>query len=73
MGQNMIEIRGPKTSCFSLDWPKDVDKNLKHKIEFFIKSNESLTENKIKNENEELMLQYKHGNDIHEHGKRQNK
>ena len=68
----MIEIRGPKTSCFSLDWPKDVDKNLKHKIEFVIKSNESLTENKIKNENEELMLQYKPGNDIHEHGKRQN-
>ena len=69
MGQNMIEIRGP---CFSLDWPKDVDKNLKHKIEFVIKSNESLTENKIKNENEELMLQYKHGNDIHEHGNGQN-
>ena len=28
--------------------PKDVDKNLKHEIEFIIKSNESLAENKIK-------------------------
>ena len=28
--------------------PKDVDQNLKHEIEFIIKSNESLAENKIK-------------------------
>ena len=39
---------------------------MKHKIEFIIKSNEFLAENKIKNEIEQLLLKYKHGNDIHE-------
>ena len=37
-----------------------------------IKSNESLAENKIKNEIEQLLLKYKHGNNNHEHGKQQN-
>ena len=37
------------------------------------KSNKSLTENKIKNEIEQLLLKYKHGNNIHEHRKQQNK
>ena len=44
----MIVIRDPKTFCFNFDWPKHVNENLKHEIEFIIKSNESLTENKIK-------------------------
>ena len=44
----MIEIRDPKTSCFNFDLTKDVDENLKHKIEFIIKSNESIAKNKIK-------------------------
>ena len=35
--------------CFNFDWSKYVDENLKHKIEFSIKSNGSLAENKIKN------------------------
>ena len=54
MGENikieetMIEIRDPKTSCFNFDLTKDVDENLKHKIEFIIKSNESIAKNKIK-------------------------
>ena len=30
----MIVIRDPKTFCFNFDWPKDVDGNLKHEIEF---------------------------------------
>ena len=39
----MIVIIDPKRFCFSFDWPKDVDKNLKHKIETIIKKgNESL-------------------------------
>ena len=46
----MIGIKGPKTLYFNFDWPKDVDENLKHEIEFIIKSNEFLAENKIKNE-----------------------
>ena len=47
--------------------------DLKPKIEFIIKSNESLAENKIKEEIEQLLSKYKHGNDIHEHGKQQGK
>ena len=48
--ENMIVIRDSKTFCFNFDWPKDVDENLKHEIEFIIKINQSLAENKIKNE-----------------------
>ena len=51
---------------------KYVNENLKHEIEFIIKSIESLAENK-KNETEQLLLKYKYGNNIYEHGKQQNK
>ena len=54
--ENMIVIRGPKTFCFNFDFPKDLDQNLKHETEFIIKSNESLAENKIRNEVEQLLL-----------------
>ena len=67
----MIVIRDPKTFNFNFHWPKDVDENMKHEIEFIIKNNESLAENKIKNEIEQLLLKYKHGNNIHEHRKQQ--
>ena len=72
MEENMIVIRDPKTFYFNFDWPKYVDENLKHEIKFLIKNNESLAENKIKNEIEQILLKYKHGNNIHEHGKQQN-
>ena len=72
MEENMIVIRCHKTFDFDFDWPKVVDENLKHKIEFIIKSNEPLAENKVKNEIEQLLFKYKHGNNIHEHGKQQN-
>ena len=39
MKENMIVIRDPKTLYFHFDWPKNVDHNLKHEIEFIIKSN----------------------------------
>ena len=68
----MIVIRDPKKFYFDSDWPKDVDENRKHKTEFIIKSDESLVENKIKDEIEQLLLKYKHGNDTHKHGKQQN-
>ena len=42
MEENMIVIRDPKTFYFDFDWPKNVDENLKHEIEFIIKTNESL-------------------------------
>ena len=49
------------------------DENLKHEIKFIIKTNESIAENKIKNETEQLLLKYKLGNNINEHRKQQNK
>ena len=70
MEEIMIVTRDPKTFCFNFDWLKCVDENLKHEIEFIIKSNESLAEKiKIKNEIEQLLLKYKHGNNIHEFGR----
>ena len=48
MEQNMVVIRESKTCYFDFDWRKYVDWNLKHQIEFIIKSNESLAPNKIK-------------------------
>ena len=53
----------------NFDKQKDVNENLKCEIGFIVKSNESLAENKIKNETEQLLLKHKHGNSIHEHGK----
>ena len=73
MEENMIVIRNPKTFWFNFDWPKYVDENLKHEIKIIIKSNESFSENKIKNKTEQLLLKYKHGNNIHEHRKQPNK
>ena len=63
MEENMIVIRDPKTFFYNVDWPKDAHENLKDETEFFIKSNESLAENEIKNEIEQLFL---NGNNIHE-------
>ena len=48
MKENMIMIRDPKTIYFDFHWPKNVDENLKHEIEFIKKCNESLAENKKK-------------------------
>ena len=67
-----IVMRDPKSFCFNFDWPKNVDENLKHEIEFIIKSNGSLADNKIKNKAEQLLLKYKHGNHIHQDEKQQN-
>ena len=41
------------------------------KLITIIKINETLAGNKIKNEIEQLLLKYKHGNNIHEHRKQQ--
>ena len=69
MEKNMVLIWKPKTFYFHFDLSKDVDKNLKHEIQFIIKSNESLAENKIKNETEQLLSKYRHGNNKHEYRK----
>ena len=68
----MIVITNPKTFYFHFHWTKDVDEILKHETEFIIKSNESLAENKIENEIDQLLYKYIHGNNIHEHRKQQN-
>ena len=72
MEENLIAIRDLKTFCFNFDLPKDIDKNLKHEVEFILNSNKSLAQNKIKREIEQLLIEYKHGKNIHEHGKQQN-
>ena len=64
MEENIVVIRDPKTFCFNFDIPKHVDKNLKREIGCIIKINESLVENKIRNNIEQLLLKYKHGNNI---------
>ena len=66
MEENMIVIRYLKTFYFDFDWHKG-DDNLRHKIQFITKSNESLAENKIKNKTEQLLLKYKHRKNIHDH------
>ena len=55
MEENMVVIREPRTFCFDFDCPKDVDKNLKREIRFIIKCNDNLTQNKMKNEIEQLL------------------
>ena len=57
MEENIIVIRGPKNFCFNFDFSKDVNENLKCKIVFIIKSNESVAKSKLKkNEMEQLLL-----------------
>ena len=68
----MIVIRDPKTFCFNFNFPNNVNEISNHETEFIFKSNESLVENKIKNQIEQLLLKYKHGNNVHEHRKQQN-
>ena len=48
---------------------ENIDENLKNGIEFIMKSNEPLAENKIKNDIEQLLLKYEPENNIHEHRK----
>ena len=72
MEANVIVTRDLKTFYFNFDWSKDVDENLKHNIRLIIKNNESLADNKIKNEAEQLLSKCEHGNNIHEREKQQN-
>ena len=67
----MVVIREPQTIYFDFDQPKIVDESLKRKIEFTIKHNEYLAENKIKNKIELLLSKCKHENNTYENGKQQ--
>ena len=72
MEENRVVTRDLKPFCFNVDWPKDVDENLNHKTELIIKRNESLAENKINRETEQLSSKYEQGKNIHEHRKQKN-
>ena len=65
----MIVTRDPTTFSFGFGWPKKGDENLKHKIEFIIKWNESFAESKINYDIEQLLVKYYHGNNTHEQRK----
>ena len=66
----LVVVTEPKS--FHFDLLKDVDINLRHEVYFIIKQNELLAESAIKIEIRQLMFRCKHGNCIHEHGKRLN-
>ena len=72
MEEDMIVMRDSTSFSFDFDNLKNFDENLKHKIEFIIKSNESSSENKIKYGIEQCLIKYYHGNNIHENRKQQN-
>ena len=64
---NKLVITERKT--FHFDLPKDVDRNFRHEIDSIVKQNGFLAEQRIKNEIEQLLYKYKHGNKIREHRK----
>ena len=67
----MQQQLNPKLNHFNLT--EDAGKNLKHGIDSTIKHSECFTEHTIKNEIRWLLFKYKHGNNIHEHRKKENK
>ena len=73
MEENITVKIDPKTICCNFDLQKDVDENLKREIKFFINSNEFSAKIIIRNDIKQLLLKHKHENNIHEHGKLQNK
>ena len=70
--ENMIVITDAKVFSFNFDCPKYVDENSKHETKFIMKSNQSLAENKMKSDIEQLLLKFKHGDTIYEQEKHQN-
>ena len=70
-GNELIITTGPKTSHFDL--PKDSGSYWKHGIYSVIKHNKLLAEHAVKSEIRQLLVKYKHGNDIHERVKQQGK
>lgn len=56
----------PKTIYF--DSPKHLDNNLKHEL-ILTQNNQFLAQHTKKNKISQLLSKYKHGNDIHKHGK----
>ena len=61
----LVEITDPKNFHFYFDLPKVIDRNLKHEVDYIIKQNGFLAEQRIKNKTDRLLSKYKHGNNIH--------
>ena len=64
---NKFIITDTKTFYFDFDLPKDVDKDLKREIGHITKQNGYIAKQRIKNETNQLLFKYKHGNNTHEH------
>ena len=56
-----VVTTGHKT--FHFDWPKDVDKNLKHEVDSILKYNELLDGHAIKDQIRQLLSKCNHGDD----------
>ena len=52
--------------------PKNVDKNIEHEVYHITRHHGFSAEQRIKNQIDQLLFEYKHGNDTHEHIKQQN-
>ena len=64
----LVIVTEPSTVYFDL--PKNVGNNLQHKFDSLIKHGKLLAKEIIKkNNNSQLLSKYKHGSNIHEHGK----
>ena len=68
IGSNKLVIT-IESKTFPFDLTKDASINLKHEIYSIIKHKELLAEYTTKKEIRRLLSKYKHGDDIHEHGK----
>ena len=63
----LVIITEGKTICYDLFI--NVDNSLKDEISSVIKRNEFTAVHRMKNNYSQLLSKYKHGNDIHKHGK----
>ena len=59
----------PKVFIFIFFFAEKVDDSLKQEIYSIIEDNGFLAEQRIKNETNQLLHKYKHGNNIHGHRK----
>ena len=65
--KKLVITTAPKS--FHLDLPRDIGINFKHELSFIINYSEHLAEHTTENEIRQILSKYKHGNDIHKHGK----
>ena len=64
--------RTAESKPFRFDLLKDAHNSFSNEIDSIAKHNELLVGHTIKNKDRQLLSKYKHGNNIHKHGKQQN-